>query len=298
MTQELKINETLPVLSFNYDDLKTWAIGLTERYTDLVVTEDAVADVKRDMAELNKNKARLEEARKETARRLSEPLRSFETQIKEICGIFDTAYAKLGGQVKAFEDAQREEKRNTVEGIVMSALHNAFGPFGPGKPSPLQIPIHERWLNKTTTLKTIREDIAVIIQRRIEDEQRKAAIEQARRDRAAAIESHVNMLNQQHGLNISVSRFITQVDLSIPLETVLSKITLFFEYEKKNKAALRKEAAPAPAPLKEEAPQAAPAARLRIMSVILEFNAASEAQILACLDNLKPLCVKFGARYR
>ena len=49
-TPELKIEPKLPVLSFNFEQLKAWATSLTERYANMVVTEEAIADVKRDMA--------------------------------------------------------------------------------------------------------------------------------------------------------------------------------------------------------------------------------------------------------
>ena len=143
--QELHIKETLPALSFNYDQLKEWAHGLTARYADMVVTEDSVADVKRDMAELNKNKAKLETARKETVRRLSEPIKSFEAQVKEVVGIFDAAYAGLSGQVKAFEDAQREEKRKTVNGIIKEECAAAYGE-GPWLNIPSKMTAEEKQL--------------------------------------------------------------------------------------------------------------------------------------------------------
>lgn len=114
-TPELKIEPKLPVLSFNFEQLKAWATSLTERYANMVVTEEAIADVKRDMADINRAKKIVDDSRKEAVRRVSEPIRIFEGQIKEVCAIFDTAYSKLGEQVKTFEDTQREEKRNHVQ---------------------------------------------------------------------------------------------------------------------------------------------------------------------------------------
>ena len=52
-TPELKIEPQLPVLAFNVEQLRAWATGLTERYTNMVVTEDAIVEVKKDMADLN-----------------------------------------------------------------------------------------------------------------------------------------------------------------------------------------------------------------------------------------------------
>lgn len=188
--QELHIKETLPALSFNYDQLKEWAHGLTERYTNMVVTEDAIVEVKKDMADLNRNKAKLEEARKEVVRRVSEPIKSFEAQVKEVVGIFDAAYAGLSGQVKAFEDAQRSEKRKRVIELVNECFVERFGNNDAEWPES-NVHILEKWLNKTTSLKSIREEIEATIQRQVEEEERRKALAQAQKDRAIAIENHV-----------------------------------------------------------------------------------------------------------
>lgn len=299
MTAELKINEQLPVLAFNFDQLKAWATELAGRYANLVVTEDAIADVKRDMAELNKAKKAVDDARKEAVRRVSEPIRAFESQIKEVCGIFDSAYAKLGNQVKAFEDAQREEKRAAVHEIIAKAvLESGYG---------LTIPVQDKWLNKTASLKSIREDVAAIINRHMEEEQRKAALEQARQDRAAAIESHVVNLNNLHGFSFPVARFFAgrNLDLSVPLEVVLGGITAFVEQEKAKELKKRESScgsqnehkADCVSKTAKNEPQAAPA-QTRAMSIVFEFDVANEVRVKACLENLKPLCVHFGARYR
>lgn len=320
MNAELKINETLPALAFNFEQLRAWATGLTERYANLVVSEDAIADVKRDMAEINKAKKAVDDARKEAVRRVSEPIRAFETQIKEVCAIFDTAYGKLSGQVKAFEDAQREEKRNNVLELIGQCFADAFGAHGDWP--DFEIPVQEKWLNKTTSLKSVREDVAAIIQRHIEEARRLKELEQARQDRAAAIESHVKALNEKYGLNMPVSRFLVGMGMNTerPLADVLDDINQAYarvmENTKREQQAA-KNAAPATSsastgaavkssPQPENAGQssadllgkAEAPAQTRTMSVVLEYPVGNEAQVKACLENLKTLCVNFGARYR
>ena len=316
-TPELKIEPKLPVLSFNFEQLKTWATSLTERYANMVVTEEAIADVKRDMADINRAKKIVDDSRKEAVRRVSEPIRIFEGQIKEVCAIFDTAYSKLGEQVKTFEDAQREAKRKDVEGLIIEANMNAFG-----NPAQLDIPIQEKWLNKTCSWKAIREDLAVIIQRHIEEEQRKAALEQAKQDRAAAIESHVKSLNEKHGLNMPVSRFLVGMGMNTerPLSNVLEDISQAYarvientkreQQATKNAAPAMSSASPGAAvklsPQPENAGQSsadllgkaeAPAQTIA-MSIVIEFSSTNEEQVQACLDNLKSLCVGYAARKR
>lgn len=298
-TEYLNVKSTLPVLAFNFEGLKTWAEGLTARYADLVVTEEAVVDVKSDMAELNKSKAKLEEARKETVRRVSEPIREFEKQIKEIVGIFDAAYAGLGAQVKVFEDAQRNEKRKVVEGIIKEECDAAYG-SGPR----LNIPVQDSWLNKSASLKAVRDSVAAIIEKDLEEERRRKALKQARQDRAAAVESHVKARNQQHGLDLPLARFMggSSLDMNIPLEQVLRGIDGVFDRAVQLREAEKEKPAPVAASTPASQPAPAPAreatGKTRAMSIVLEYDVAHEPQVKACLDTLKTLCVGFGARYR
>lgn len=304
--QDIKLNATLPALSFDYAALKSWALAMTEKYTGLVVTEDAIIEVKKDMAELNKAKKTVDDARKEAVHRVSEPIRVFENQIKEVCGIFETAYAALGEQVKGFEAAQREAKRKDVVALIIEGNQNAFG-----EPNFLAIPIQDKWLNKTTSIKSIRDDISAITERHMEDEARKSTLEQARQDRAAAIENHVVSLNKLHGLNLPLSRFLggNALSLDTPLAKVLPDIEERFKIEadlRKAEANAKATLAPAAveqklAPIEQITPKVEPQgipAQTRTMSIVFEYDLANEAQVQACLENLKPLCAKFGARYR
>lgn len=310
-TPELKIEPQLPVLAFNFGQLRAWATGLTERYTNMVVTEDAIVEVKKDMADLNKNKAKLEEARKEVVRRVSEPIRSFEAQVKEVVGIFDAAYAGLAGQVKAFEDAQREEKRKRVIELVNECFVERFGNNDAEWPES-NVHILEKWLNKTTSLKSIREEIEATIQRQVEEEERRKALAQAQKDRAIAIENHVRALNEKHGLNVPVANFMGSVGpvySARPLNESLEGITAIFTAEAAKKARQEQEKAAAacqaveqqPALVEQPAPkteQQAFSSPIRAMSIVLEYDTINEARVKACLETLKSLCVTFGARYR
>ena len=61
---DLNVQSTLPSLAFNYEGLKAWATDVTAKYTDLVVTEESVPDIKKDMARINATTAALEEEKR------------------------------------------------------------------------------------------------------------------------------------------------------------------------------------------------------------------------------------------
>ncbi|MDL2268850.1 DUF1351 domain-containing protein [Desulfosarcina sp. OttesenSCG-928-G17] len=298
----VQTQETPPAISFNFDQLKAWAVGMTERYKDLVVTEDAIADVKRDMAELNKAKKAVDDARKEAVRRVSEPIKAFEAQIKEVTGIFESVYSALADQVKAFEAAQRDEKRIKILELIQECTTEKF--CGAEYAPRIEIPVQDRWLNKTTTMKSIREDIIISLDRYIEEEQRKKALEQAKKDRVAAIENHVKALNQQYEFAFSVSKFIDgrALNMGIPLDQILSGIGTYFERMIPKKAPPKPvpEPTPTPGPIPDPEPETpAPTARkTAAISIIIEYDMRNKSKIMECLSGLRDLCVNYAERRR
>lgn len=291
-TPRLDISPTPPVLAFNFEQLKAWANEIAERYQGFIVTEDAIAETKRDMAEINKTRKTLDEARKETVKKVSEPIRAFEAKVKEVCDIFDSAYAALGRQVKHFEDAQRQEKRQLVEVIIQDEIKDAYQ----GREGAPVIPVEEGWLNKTTTFKAVKEAVRLILAQRLKDDQLKREREQAERNRAIAIENVVKTHAEAHGFSLPVADFLSGRFAALNLPEALEQIQAAFAREK----AWRDERNQAPAPIQAAAPvsRPEPAAETITMSIVLAYSLENEAKVQDCLKRLKSLCLSYGARTR
>lgn len=153
----ISIDQTLPAITCDYQSLREWAEGITAKYRDLTITEDQVKEIKSDMAELNKAKQKLERARIDTVKEISAPIRRFEAEIKAISRLFDDAYSALANQVKAFEDAEKDKKRDQIQAIIVVECSQA-------NVDSDTIPFNPRWLNKTVSISTIRSDIRALIQ--------------------------------------------------------------------------------------------------------------------------------------
>lgn len=145
--EELKLQTTLPAVGFNFEELKAWAQGITERYAGLVVREEDVAGIKHEMAELNKTKASLEQARQDRAVAIEEkckalaatygfdlPVSSFlrlqdlQTPLAEVHAQIETAYAaKAAANQRAEAAAQAPQPGQPIMQPV---------PFAPQAPRP------------------------------------------------------------------------------------------------------------------------------------------------------------------
>ena len=307
----MKLHVSPPAVSFDFAGLVAWARGMTGKFENLVVTEDQVPEIKECMAELNKAKISLDNSRKETVKELSAPLKAFEGQIKQVTSIFDETYKFLSDQVQHFVEQEREKKREIVQAAIAEELA-----VRKDEVQAFAIPIQDKWLNKTTSIKSIREAVQGIIDQRIESLRLQQQAEQARAERASAIEQAVKATNAEYHLELSVAQFMTQwhTSLSIPFDSVrkniadAAKLALARQEERRNAprpstaglyTAPRMSAATAPTPQTSDA--AAPAAEAgpdKTMSIIITYSPAKEGEVRLALAKLRGLCTTFSARAR
>ena len=159
MTTDLQT--ALPAeIGFNFEELKA---GLTEQlhyYNTLVVTEDAIKDAKEDLANLRKLREAIETRRKEVKQECMRPYNAFEGQVKELVALIDKPVAAINGQVKTFEEQQRNQKQAEIEALYAELVPEALKEI-----IPLQRILDPRWLNKGTSAKSIREAIETRVTR-------------------------------------------------------------------------------------------------------------------------------------
>ena len=150
---ELKVqNYTTPTeVLFNYEELKKEITEKAEHYKNLVVTEDSIPGAKADKASLNKLKKALNDERIRREKEYMAPFNVFKDQIKELIGIIDEPVQAIDGQLKKFEDEEKEKKKVEIEKIYAEigfpdyvSLGKIYGP---------------KWLNKTCSLKSIKEEL-------------------------------------------------------------------------------------------------------------------------------------------
>lgn len=305
----LKLQTSLPAVSFDYAGLVAWAQGMTSKYHGLVITEDQVSEIRGNMSELNKEKIRVENACKETLDTLSAPLKEFKAQIKKVTAIFDETYRALSNQVQHFVELEREKKREVVQDIVAEELEKRKDEV-----QAFVIPIQDKWLLKSTTLKSIHEAVQGIIDQRIESLRLQQQADQARAERASAIEQAVKATNAEYQLELSVAQFMTQwhTSLSTPLDDVCKDITSAAQRALARQAERKEPARPSAAGLlsnKWVAPHTpagttaatAPAAEAgpdKTMSIIITYSPANDGEVRLALAKLRGLCTTFSARAR
>ena len=156
---ELKIEQYTPAtaIQFNYAELKQELQEKADMYASIVYTAETVKDAKADRAKLKSLQKTLNDERIRREREFMEPFNEFKAQINEIIRIIDTPVMTIDTQVKAFEDAEKEQKRADV-----IALWDSLD-----KPDFLTIDNvwSDRFLNKTATMSGIQSDMETFVNR-------------------------------------------------------------------------------------------------------------------------------------
>lgn len=203
----------LRVIKWNKEELEAAVRQKIASYENVVYTEDNIKQAKADRAELNKLTKAIEERRKMVKKIINEPYDVFEAELKEILSLIQEPVGIIDRQVKAFEDQQREKKKNSIRmaySKVIGDLEEVL-PFG-------RI-FDSRYLNQTYKLATAQAEV-------------KAKVERVRTD----LET-IDSLESKYKLNAK-DVYIRTLDLSKALaeNKRLSDLEAKLEAEKRRKS--------------------------------------------------------------
>ena len=161
---ELKINEfqTPEKILFNYEELKSMIQEKVQMYETMVYTDDQIKDAKADRAKLNKFVQALEAKRKEVKKQCLAPYEEFEKKMKEIIAIVNEPIQMIDSQVKGYEEQKKAEKLEQIQEYWNRVT-------SPEHPLTLQRVMNPKWLNATTSMKSIQEEINGILAKYAED---------------------------------------------------------------------------------------------------------------------------------
>ena len=161
---ELKIQTpTFPeVIEFNFEELKQEITERASTYVNLVYSDDQIADAKNDRATLNKFVKALSDERIKIKKECLKPYEDFEAKIKELDGIVNKAIKNIDSQIKAAEEQKKAEKLEKIQEYWDRVT-------SPEHPLTLQRVMNPKWLNATTSMKSIQEEINEILAKYAED---------------------------------------------------------------------------------------------------------------------------------
>lgn len=148
------LEKSLPQkIDFNYEAIKSELSEKLERYNNLVVTEGSISAAKKDKAALNKLKTALEDRRKDVKKECLRPYEEFEQKIKELVSMIDAPVLAIDGQIKAFDEIKKEEKRADIQGFYTENIGDLASLL------PFDKIFDPRWLNATYKIEDAQKEI-------------------------------------------------------------------------------------------------------------------------------------------
>ena len=134
------------------EELKKLVADKLEQTKGLVATDESIKATKASRAEVNKLKKAIGDVRKEYKKAWNVPFELFESTLKGLEKDCDSASQELKLTIDGFEEAQREERKQKVQALIEEMAPN----YGV---KPEDLPIADKWLLKSTSQKTITQEI-------------------------------------------------------------------------------------------------------------------------------------------
>ena len=240
---------TQAMITFDNTSLIQTAKEVTAKYANLVVTEEIIPSIKKEVAQLNKMVTQIEDQRKSIKRNYNEPYNAFETKIKEVTTIVGNTVTGLKKQLDVFEQERKNAKKLLVEKLINVAIvDNELNVKYAN-----QIVLHDKFLNASESLPqinvAINEQVKYLLEAqnteleaeklRLEMEaMRKAEQERKEKEQQAIIIARMELLNHLSNkydiMNISYNdtKHLTDIALHKYFEDIKFKQEAKLETEK------------------------------------------------------------------
>lgn len=190
-------------LIFNFDELKGQLSERLENYKGLVVTEDNEREVTKDKAELNKLVKAIDDYRKNQKKEMSAPITEFENKCKELTSLVTNVVTPIADQLKAFEDARKEEKRTEVQRQVEKVIND----LELNQTYSSQLDIIDKYLNKTQKLTDTINDLEKRGKILKQAQDQEELLEKAKREKIDLIQKTIEDINKKYQLDFKISDF-------------------------------------------------------------------------------------------
>ncbi|MEG1256873.1 DUF1351 domain-containing protein [Clostridium sp.] len=153
--KEIVLNKQLPVISMNFEDVKTSLVDTMEKYKGIIVTEEGLKDCKATQKELAGVRNKIDTYRKDIKKEMSKPIVAFEDQCKELVKLIEAAEQPIKDGILVFDNKRREEKKVKA----MELIDECVKDYGLDEKYASRLTVLDKYLNLNGSVKGVREDI-------------------------------------------------------------------------------------------------------------------------------------------
>lgn len=253
--------QTLPIIEFNYEELKAEIKVFADKRANMAVTEDNLPESKKIQKELAGVRIKVDAARIKIKKIMNVPIAVMEEQLKEILGLIIAVEDPLKVDLAVFAEKERKEKKERVLGFIKSTYEKYYL-----DKKYQNVEVTDRHLLKNTSIKAIKEDIdaKVLVQLELQNKEeadKRIAAEELEKQKVF-ITNQVDQANENFGTKLKSKDYIDKlINGSDPLQigsdisTDVQKILQDREYQERQNHERARESA-------EQARRQAEAAKL------------------------------------
>lgn len=161
---ELQVINHVQEFKWNFEEIKTSLASHIKKFTGLVVTEENLPDMEAAQKEIASIRVKLDGFRKEVKKRMNEPYKKFENEVKELQALIETAEAPLKNQIQKYEDARIAKRTDEI----MAYAKKAAAQEGLRAENLTQFVVLPEWTRRTakdsTVYKAVRQNIVLLME--------------------------------------------------------------------------------------------------------------------------------------
>ncbi len=151
--------EGVQKITDNMAEIKEYALETKKYYEHLVFNDEQVKEAKDERASINKTVKKVADYRKDTVDKFNKPLEEFVKTAKETESILKEASNCIDVQIKKYEEEEKQAKKKECEEL----FDNLVGDLS--ELISFEKIFDNRWLNKTTKMSEVEQDIKNIIEK-------------------------------------------------------------------------------------------------------------------------------------
>lgn len=228
---EIKTIDQIPaVINFNFDDVKRALQEYSEKYKDLVVTEENEKEMVNVKNELGRLEKEIDKYRLDNKKIMEKPIKEFEAKCKDLIEILKNVSNPIREQLNLFEENRKKQKEEEVKILV----ENVIDKYGLEDKYAAQLTINSKYLNKgqkeNDTLKDLEQRAELLKNSQDQEKQ----LQKIKEERIDFIQKTIEKKNKELDLNLKISNFMFLVNRE--LSEIMEEIELIFTKEvEKNK---------------------------------------------------------------
>ncbi|AJQ26888.1 DUF1351 domain-containing protein [Pelosinus fermentans] len=164
---ELKIISNEHKFVWNFADIKQNLNSHIEKYVGLVVTEENLKDMESTQKEISSIRTKIDGFRKEVKKKMDEPYKVFEGEIKELLQLIEKAETPLKKQILEYE-SDRVAKKEAEFKLFAQTTATDMGV----RDEYFKITISSQWTKRTARVSTVKKEIVAEINSMLETQRR------------------------------------------------------------------------------------------------------------------------------